>query len=141
MNALKEAKFRSGNFSYIAAQFLTENEKDKIVHAHAARALFEAIRKHHPFLTSYEDIPYAVLLSNPSDDVEIRAETMNRYYKELRTYNFHAGNELQWLSQVLTFLSPQFDRQLVPNVVTIRDALKKTRCQSTGHALSFTWVF
>ncbi|WP_336636332.1 DUF4003 family protein [Lysinibacillus fusiformis] len=124
VNALKEAKFRSGNFSYIAAQFLTEDEKDKNAHAYAARALFDAIRKHHPFLTSYEDIPYAVLLSSPSDDVEIRAETMNRYYKELRTYNFNAGNELQWLSQVLTFLSPQFDRQLVPNVVTIRDALK-----------------
>ena len=122
VNVLKEAKFRSGNFSYIGAQFLTE---DKNAHAHAARALFDAIRNHHPFLTSYEDIPYVVLLSSPSDDVELRAETMNRYYKELRTYNFNAGNELQWLSQVLTFLSPQFDRQLVPNVVTIRDTLKK----------------
>ncbi|WP_155593067.1 DUF4003 family protein [Lysinibacillus cavernae] len=125
VNIMKDAKFRSGNFSYIGAQFLTEDEKDKEAHARAARALFDAIRKHHPFLTSYEDIPYAVLLSSPSDDVELRAETMNRYYKELRTYNFNAGNELQWLSQVLTFSSPQFDRQLAPNVVTIRDTLKK----------------
>lgn len=87
--------------------------------------MFDAIRKHHPFLTSYEDIPYAVLLSSSNDDGELRAETMNRYYKELRTYNFNAGNELQWLSQVLTFLSPQFDGQLVPNVVMLRDTLKK----------------
>jgi hypothetical protein len=125
VSILKEAKFRSGNFSYIGAQFLTEDEDDKKAHAQAARALFDAIRKHHPFLTSYEDIPYAILLSSPSDDVELRAETMNRYYKELRTYNFNAGNELQWLSQVLTFLSPQFDGQLVPDVVTLRDTLKK----------------
>lgn len=125
VSILKEAKFRSGNFSYIGAQFLTEDEQDKKTHAQAARALFDAIRKHHPFLTSYEDIPYAILLSSPSDDVELRADTMNRYYKELRTYNFNAGNELQWLSQVLTFLSPKFDGQLVPDVVTLRDGLKK----------------
>lgn len=124
VSILKEAKFRSGNFSYIGAQFLTEDEQNKEAHAQAARALFDAIRKHHPFLTSYEDIPYAVLLSSPSDDVELRAETMNQYYKELRTYNFNAGNELQWLSQVLTFLSPQFDVNLAPNVVALRDTLK-----------------
>ncbi|SCY70029.1 MULTISPECIES: DUF4003 family protein [unclassified Lysinibacillus] len=124
VSILKEAKFRSGNFSYIGAQFLTEDEQNKKAHAQAARTLFDAIRKHHPFLTSYEDIPYAVLLSSPSDDVELRAETMNQYYKELRTYNFNAGNELQWLSQVLTFLSPQFDVNLAPNVVALRDTLK-----------------
>lgn len=125
VSILKQAIFRSGNFSYIGAQFLTEDEQDKKTHAQAARALFDAIRKHHPFLTSYEDIPYAILLSSPSDDVELRADTMNRYYKELRTYNFNAGNELQWLSQVLTFLSSKFDGQLVPDVVTLRDGLKK----------------
>lgn len=123
VNIMKEVKFRSGNFSFIGAQFLTEEASEKRAHAQAARALFDAIRKHHKFLTSYDDIPYAVLLSSPSDDVELRAETMNRYYKELRTYNFNAGNELQWLSQVLTFLSPQYDNKLVPNVATIRDTL------------------
>ncbi|MFJ7732995.1 DUF4003 family protein [Lysinibacillus sp. NPDC097231] len=122
---MKEAKFRSGNFTFIGAQFLTKEEGGKRAHAQAARALFEAIREHHRFLTSFDDIPYAVLLSSPSDDVVLRAETMNRYYKELRTYNFNAGNELQWLSQILTFLSPQFDSNLVPSVVTIRDTLKK----------------
>ncbi|EON71035.1 DUF4003 family protein [Lysinibacillus sphaericus] len=122
---LKEAKFKSGNFNFIAAQFLTNIESEKQAHAQKARALYEAIRKHHRFLTSFDDIPYAVLLSNPNDDVILRAETMNRYYKELRSYNFYAGNELQWLSQVLTFLSPQYDSNLVPSVVTIRDILKK----------------
>lgn len=125
VNILKEAKFRSGNFSFIGAQFLTENEYEKKTHAQKARALFDAIRKHHPFLTSYEDIPYAILLSSPSDDIELRADTMNRYYKELRTYRFTTGNDLQWLSQVLTLLSPQYDHQLVASVVAIRDTFKK----------------
>lgn len=67
VNIMKEAKFRSGNFSFIGAQFLMEEESEKRAHAQAARALFDAIRKHHKFLTSYDDIPYAVLLSSPSD--------------------------------------------------------------------------
>ncbi|MGE7092780.1 DUF4003 family protein [Lysinibacillus sp. NPDC048646] len=122
---LKEEKFKSGNFNFIAAQFLTKIESEKQAHAQTARALYEAIRKHHRFLTSFDDIPYAVLLSSPTDDVVLRAETMHRYYKELRTYYFNAGNELQWLSQVLTFLSPQYNSNLVPSVVNIRDILKK----------------
>lgn len=122
---LKEAKFKSGSFSFIGAQFLTKDKNEKRAHAQNARALYEAIRKHHRFLTSFDDIPYAVLLSSPKDDVVLRAETMNRYYKELRTYNFSAGNELQWLSQVMTFSSAQYDSHLVPSVVTIRDTLKK----------------
>lgn len=122
---LKEANFKRGNFSFIGAQFLTENENGKRAHAQTARALYEAIRKHHRFLTSFDDIPYTVLLSSPNDDVVLRAETMNRYYKELRTYQFSAGNELQWLSQILTFLSAKYDSNLVSNVATIRDNLKK----------------
>ncbi|WP_341300971.1 DUF4003 family protein [Lysinibacillus sp. FSL H8-0500] len=125
VRVLKEAKFRNGNFSFIGAQFLTENEHEKKAHAQKARALFDAIRKHHPFLTSYEDIPYAILLSSPSDDIELRADTMNRYYKELRAYNFTAGNDLQWLSQVLTLLSSQYNNQLVANTVAIRDTFKQ----------------
>ena len=122
---LREAKFKSGNFSFIGAQFLTKDQQEKRAHAQKARALYEAIRKHHRFLTSFDDIPYTVLLSQSNDDVEMRAEVMNRYYKELRTYHFSAGNELQWLSQVMTFLSAQYDVNLAPSVVTIRDTLKK----------------
>lgn len=122
---LKEAKFKSGSFSFIGAQFLTKNDNEKREHAQNARALYEAIRKHHRFLTSFDDIPYTVLLSGPNEDVVLRAETMNRYYKELRTYNFSAGNELQWLSQVMTFSSAQYDSNLVSSVVAIRDTLKK----------------
>lgn len=122
---LKSAKFKSGSFSFIGAQFLTKNDHEKKAHAQNARALYEAIRKHHRFLTSFDDIPYTVLLSGPNEDAGLRAETMNRYYKELRTYNFSAGNELQWLSQVLTFSSAQYDSNLVPSVVAIRDTLKK----------------
>ena len=120
---LKSAKFTRTQYSYIAALFLPKEEAEKKETAENAQKLFKAIRKHHPFLTSYEDVPFAVLLSGTNENVEARAATMNRYYKELRENNFSMGNELQWLSQILTFHGTEYVEQLVPYVVEIRKQL------------------
>lgn len=122
---LKSAKFTRTQFSYIAATFFSKGAVNKNVLAENAQKLYKAIRKHHPFLTSFEDIPYAVLLSSEEDDSEVRAETMNRYYKELRNFDFPIGNDLQWLSQILTFHSPNYVEQLVQYVVEIRKQLQE----------------
>ncbi|MFP3919566.1 DUF4003 family protein [Lysinibacillus telephonicus] len=120
---LKQAKFKRSAYSYISAIFLTKHSEQKQAHAHKARKLYDAIRKHHPFLTSHEDMPYSVLLSNNDEDPELRAQTMNRYYTELRKNNFALGNHSQWLSQVLTLNSSVYVEQLVPYVVQIRNEL------------------
>lgn len=120
---LKQIKFKRSAYSYISALFLTNNPEQKQVHADNARKLYEAIRKHHPFLTSHEDMPYSVLLSGNDEDSELRAQTMNRYYTELRKNNFTMGNQLQWLSQILTFNSPVYTEEIVPYVDQIRDEL------------------
>jgi len=122
---LKSAKLTRTQYSYLAALFLPEETEQKKRVAENAQKLYKAIRKHHPFLTSYEDIPYVVLLSSGMDDTEVRAETMNRYYKELRQFNFWVGNELQWLSQILTFHSAEYVEQLVPYVVELRKQLNE----------------
>ena len=121
---LKEAKFKRSEYSYLASLFLTNELSEKTAHANRARVLYEAIRGQHPFLTSFEDIPFVVLLSKKEEDMQVKAETMNRYYKELRTYQFQTGNYLQWLSQLLTLHNSQYDNSLVPAIVNIRDELK-----------------
>lgn len=122
---LKDAKFKRSPYSYISAIFLNDNKEQKVIHAKRAKDLYDAIRKQHPFLTSHEDIPYSVLLSQVDGDPQIQAETMNRYYTELRKYHFPMGDHLQWLSQIMTFKSPTYIEQLVPYVVQIRDELQK----------------
>lgn len=122
---LKAAKFSRTQYSYIAASVFPKVEGNKAVIAENAQKLYKAIRKHHPFLTSNEDIPYVVLLSSGDDTSEVRAETMNRYYKELRKFDFYIGNELQWLSQILTFHSANYVEHLVPYVVEIRKQLQE----------------
>lgn len=118
---LKQAKFKRSVYSYISALFLTDDPAQKQTHAESARKLYTAIRKHHPFLTSYEDMPYSVLLSKEDEKLEHRAQTMNRYYTELRKHHFVLGNQLQWLSQILTFPSADYVEKMVPYVVQIRD--------------------
>lgn len=120
---LKSVKFTRTQYSYIAALFLPNDEANKKTVAENAQRLYKAIRKHHPFLTSYEDVPFAVLLSSEVDDTEERAALMNKYYKELRENNFSMGNELQWLSQILTFYGTEYVEQLVPYVIEIRKQL------------------
>ncbi len=120
---LKRVSFKRSAYSYISALFLTNNPEQRQAHAQKAKKLYEAIRKHHPFLTSHEDMPYSVLLSDNDEDPELRAQTMNRYYTELRKNNFILGNQLQWLSQILTFKTSDYVEQLVPYVVQIRDEL------------------
>lgn len=117
--ALNEHKFWKSSYTYLGGLMMTKPEE-----AGRARELYKAMQTHHPFLTSSEDIPYVALLSNQEGDVRERAETMNRYYKELRPQGFSAGNQLQWLSQVLTFDSPVFQPELAGRVVAIRDFLK-----------------
>ena len=44
---------------------------------------------------------------------------------ELRQFNFWVGNELQWLSQILTFHSAEYVEQLVPYIVELRKQLNE----------------
>lgn len=120
---LKQANFKRSVYSYISALFLTEDLEQKQIHAENAKRLYDDIRKRHPFLTSHEDMAYSVLLSNNEEEPELRAKTMNRYYTELRNNNFSLGNHLQWLSQIMTFKSPDYQEHMVPYIVQIRSDL------------------
>lgn len=120
---LKKANFKRSVYSYISALFLTDDSEQKQTHAENAKRLYDAIRKHHPFLTSHEDMAYSVLLSKNGEEPELRAKTMNRYYTELRNNNFSLGNQLQWLSQIMTFKSPDYQEHIVPYIVQIRSDL------------------
>lgn len=125
--ALNNSKFWKSAYTYLAGLMMDSPEQ-----AQQARELYNAMKTYHPFLTSSEDIPYVALLSNREGEVQERAETMNRYYKELRTQGFSAGNHLQWLSQVMTFDSPVFQPEVAGRVVAIRDFLKAENIKVRG---------
>lgn len=117
--ALVAEKFWKSGYTYLGGLMMESPEE-----AARARELYDAMKVHHPFLTSSEDIPYVVLLGRREGDLKQRAETMNRYYRELRPQGFSAGNHLQWLSQAMTFDSPAFEPEVAGRVLAIRDFLK-----------------
>ena len=124
-NLLKEVRFKQSPFRVIGALFLQE---DPLQHAKRAKQLFNEMNHYHRFLTSNEDIPYVVLLTsniNSSNDAMVQAETMHRYYQELRQHHFTMGNHLQALTQIMTIYSKEYNEVFMQYIVQLRAALLK----------------
>lgn len=76
---LNNAGFWKTSYTYLAALLMKKPEE-----AERTKKLYEEMKKHHKFLTSNEDIPYAALLASREGDIGERATTMNMYYRDLR---------------------------------------------------------
>ncbi|MGI2328818.1 DUF4003 family protein [Planococcus sp. YIM B11945] len=116
---LNDGGFSKSAYTYLAALLMQEGDDVK-----RAKLLYEEMRSHHKFLTSQEDVPYAILLSRQEGAIAERAATMNAYYKDLREQGFTMGNDLQWLSQVMTFNSPVYDPKVVGRVLALKEFFK-----------------
>lgn len=123
---LKQVGFKRSMYSYLAALFINGDVISEDEQGMRGKELYDAIRKHHPFLTSHEDIPFAVLLSKQEGDIQERATTMNDYFKDLKGNHFYSSDELQWTSQIMTITNASYNRQLVENVLYVRDYFKKS---------------
>jgi hypothetical protein len=116
---LNAAGFRKSPYTYLAALLMKDAED-----AQNAKNLYDQMKEHHKFLTSNEDVPYAVLLGRREGAAKERAATMNAYYRELREHGFGMGNDLQWLSQIMTFNSSAYDSEMVGRVLAVREVLQ-----------------
>lgn len=124
---LNAVGFRRSPYTYIAAMIMQNSGE-----AERAKLLHEEMKQHHKFLTAQEDIPYAVLLGRLEGDIKERAATMNAYYKDLREHGFYMGNDLQWLSQIMTFNSAVYRPDVVGRVVAIRDFFQNEKLKIRG---------
>ncbi|MDN4606676.1 DUF4003 family protein [Sporosarcina highlanderae] len=120
---LKQAGFRNSIHSYLAAILMNDDADLFEVEAERAKKLYNAMKKQHFFLTSEDDYTYAMLLGKKGEDPELHAKAMRNYYDALRKEGFRAGNELQWLSQVLTYTDIDFKSHLVQRAVRIFEML------------------
>lgn len=131
VDAMKKASFKVNSYTYLAALLMSDDRENWPYEMERAKKLMDDMRKHHRFLTNSDDYPYAMFLGKLEGDPSVRAETMNRYYKELRDNKFYLGNDLQWMSQILTYTSPQFEEDLVQRAVIIRDGLKSVKIKTS----------
>ncbi len=122
---LKNVGFRNTIHSYIAALLLTDTVESYEKEARQAKKLYDAMKKHHFFLTSDDDYAYAVLLGKKNENTVKHAKSMRTYYDALRSESFRAGNELQWMSQVMTYKQIDFNPQNVKRSFEILSLFKK----------------
>lgn len=116
---LRTYGFRNTIHSYLAALFMTNDTELYDNEARLAKSLFSEMKKHHFFLTSDDDYMYAVLLGKRGFNPVTQAKSMRMYYDELRGERFRAGNELQWLSQVMTYVDEDFTPSLITRATEI----------------------
>ncbi|MFJ8237439.1 DUF4003 family protein [Ureibacillus sp. NPDC094379] len=120
---LADVKFKQSPFRILGALFLQE---DSFEHAKRAKNLFDEMNRKQPFLTSKEDIPYVVVQTSIQEDsIGQRAETIQRYYLELKKHQFTIGNHLQGLSQIMTIYSTDYNELLVQYIIQLRKELIK----------------
>ncbi|MBD7984063.1 DUF4003 family protein [Sporosarcina sp. Sa2YVA2] len=122
---LKQAGFRNTIHSYLAA-LLMDNEPSRYAEeADRAKRLYDAMKKKHFFLTSDDDYAYAMLLGKSDENADAHAEAMRTYYDALRAKGFKSGNELQWMSQVMTYMDIEFKQKRVDRAAELFDVFRR----------------
>ena len=122
---LRAVSFRNTIHSYLAALLMTNDADLYDDEARQAKALYGEMKKQHYFLTSDDDYAYAVLLGNRGYNPIEHAKSMRMYYDALRKEGFRGGNELQWMSQVMTYVKVSFDQAFVSRAIEILDQFKR----------------
>lgn len=121
---LRSVGFRNTIHSYLAALLMTDDADFYDHEARQAKALYVEMKKKHYFLTSDDDYAYALLLGKRGFNPVVHAAEMRTYYNALRAQGLRGGNELQWMSQVLTYIDVSFDESIVERAKEIVGHLK-----------------
>ncbi len=122
----RHAKFKSGVYTYLAAstlftQDLPSSDAKGIINK--TSTIYEGMKKEHPFLTGTSDYPLAVLLALEERPGMI--EIMETYYDQLSKNGFTKGNDLQFLSHILSLSSKENHQTLVQRAADVFQAFKQ----------------
>ena len=125
-DALKK-RFTSGSYLPLGAMILS-GETDETTFSDVtakAREIYELMRKNHPFLTSEEDIVYAILFALGGERCSDSIIEMERIYNGLKK-KFRSSNDLQALSHVLALCDGDADEKC-EKAVALFDSLRENK--------------
>lgn len=96
-------KFSRGASTYIAAQVMLEQiENGRTEDIERVMQVYKGMSSNHFFLTSSTDFPLAVLLAEREGTVNDLMKQIEYFYKCLNQQGFAKGNDLQFLSHILS---------------------------------------
>lgn len=134
-NALTKKGFHKGPYTYLAAYTLLSHPMegmDRSDQAGLAMELYKAMKSKHFFLTSNDDYPLAVLLSNINYSIEHQMENIEFFYHYLGDRVFRKGNDLQFLSHILTYGENSNRERLAENCVNLYEQFRKHNLKIKG---------
>jgi hypothetical protein len=107
--------FKRGMFTYITAGVIFTSDKqpsdyDELIEK--AHSVYKAMKGEHLFLTSESDYPLAVLLALRNEDTSSLMEHIEGFYDHLNNLGLRKGNDLQFLSHILS-LDLKGDRKIL----------------------------
>lgn len=126
---LVSSGFNRSVFSYIGALvLLTQNETNSNHDESIKRFIqvYNGMKSNHCFLTSSNDYPLAVLLSNLPGSIEELMDRVEGFYEKLNKNGFRRGNDLQFLSHILALEHGMDERKLIERCVLLADEFKSS---------------
>lgn len=122
---LAENGFRKGMFTYISALAFISTGSDNPQKAAKAYELYSRMKEKHYFLTSASDYPLAVLLADREESPEAIIDTMESFYEHLSRSGFKKGNDLQFLSHILSLSGEKNPQNLVSRCLQTVQSLEQ----------------
>lgn len=121
--------FARSSFTYFAALLVTLSVEDKDTAVSRAQKIFQAIKADHPWITSSEDTPLALILAlqpylNKQTPTEI-ADTMEQYYQGLKVAGFSLIADLQYAAASCTNYFGEYIEDVIPRIKENIQALKE----------------
>ncbi|PHF01065.1 DUF4003 domain-containing protein [Bacillus pseudomycoides] len=120
--------FSRSIFTYLAAAALLPEETGQHdVRIQRSMQVYKRMKEDHFFLTSTDDYPLAVLLAGQSEKVEALMDRVERLYQKLAAAGMYKGNNLQFLSHILSLKKDVSEDILVAQCTNIWNLLKREK--------------
>jgi hypothetical protein len=121
--------FGRGTFTYIAALVMLSNTphgSDRQESIKKSLTIYNGMKAEHLFLTSSSDYPLAVLLAKVEGRVDELMKHIEWFYEKLNANGFRKGNDLQFLSHILSLDHETEADLLVERCVRLFDSFKQS---------------
>ncbi len=125
---LTDGGFSRGTFTYLAALVMLGSDREEKAYqekTERALELYKGMRSRHFFLTSSSDYPLAVLLAERDEQVDDLMDHIEFFYRTLNEQGFRKGNDLQFLSHILSIDQQADAMELIERSKRVFDTLKE----------------
>ncbi|WJE50657.1 DUF4003 domain-containing protein [Bacillus cereus] len=120
--------FSRSIFTYLAAAaLLPEDNGQYDTRIQRSMQVYKRMKEDHFFLTSTNDYPLAVLLAGQSEKVETLMDRVERLYQKLAVAGMRKGNDLQFLSHILSLKKDVSEDILVARYINIWNMMKQEK--------------